>query len=53
MPVRTNAQVEPLTLTATECAVLGLLTEGAVYGADFQDVRALPVRPSASTGRGA
>jgi hypothetical protein len=25
--------------------------EGAAYGADFQDVRALPVRPSAMTGR--
>jgi hypothetical protein len=40
-------------LTATECAVLRLLTEGAAYGADIQDVRALPARPSAMTGRAA
>jgi hypothetical protein len=53
MPVRTKTQVESTTLTATECAVLGLLTRGAAYGADIQDVRALPVRPSALTGRAA
>lgn len=39
------------TLTATECAVLGLLTGGAAYGADPQDARALPARPSAMTSR--
>jgi hypothetical protein len=49
MPVRTKP--ETVTLTATECAVLGLLTQGAAYGADHQDVRALPARPSAMTGR--
>jgi hypothetical protein len=51
MSVRTKA--DPLTLTATECAVLGLLTQGAACGADHQDVRALPVRPSAMSGRAA
>jgi DNA-binding PadR family transcriptional regulator len=35
MPVRTNAQIQPLTLTATECAVLGLLTKGERSGYDL------------------
>jgi hypothetical protein len=47
MSVRTRTA----TLTATERAVLGLLTQGAAYGADIQGVRALPARPSALTGR--
>jgi hypothetical protein len=51
MPARTKT--DAATLTATECAVLGLLTKGAAYGADIQDVRALPVRPSEMTGRAA
>jgi DNA-binding PadR family transcriptional regulator len=35
MPVRTNNEVQPVTLTATECAVLGLLTKGARSGYDL------------------